>query len=580
MDYSMKQYLSIRSGFSLIEILIVIAMLALVFGGLFVIFESSLRLIAHSKAKMSALSLSTDRLEYIRSLPYDSVGTILGIVPGPIPQTQTITLNDIDFTERVLVDYIDSPDDGLLAADTNTIHNDYKRVKIEHSWTIAGVTNTHTVVSTVVPRSIETDAGGGALRVNVFDANVNPLQGINVRLVNTTIDTMRQTDATGAVIFAGAPAGAGYEIFVSETGYSSEQTYKQNSLEVDNPTTLPVAILLADVSTMNFQIDRLSDVAVRLLSDRTTVESTETFTDFTNVPLFTTTAALAGQLVLESTAGVYSPSGDAWLLPLTPASIEHWGVFHFEPTKPNQTDARVQFYTSTNPIDLIDDSILPNNSIGFTGPYVDLSSLDGASYPTLVPRIVLSTANTAVTPAVDEVTISYVDTVTELANTNFTLRSTKSIGTRLDTSIVPKVLINSSTDGSGEQTLSDIEWGEYTLSIPGRTISEACPSNPFSVAPADLINVSVLTTAETAHNARVEIVDAAGVPVIGAAVSLSRPGYAVTTDTSWCGQSFFGGLVEAGDYELEVTAPGYTTNTTNPFSVSGVTVQKIMMTAI
>ena len=579
MDYSMKWQSLNRSGFSLIELLIVIAILALVFGGLFLIFESSLRLISHSRAKMSALSLSTDRLEYIRSLPYDSVGTILGIVPGPIPQTQTVSLNGIDFTERVIVEYVDSPDDGTLAADTNGITTDYKLVKIEHSWTIDGSTNSHVVVSNVVPRSIETDVGGGTLRVNVFDADVNPLQGIDVRLVNTGIDTTRQTDASGAVLFAGAPAAAGYEIFVSEAGYSSEQTYKQNSPEVDNPTTLPVAILEADVSTMNFQIDKTSDVNVTILTDRTATSSSETFTDATNIVASTTTGVVAGQLQLEITGGVYAPSGDAWLTPMTPATIEHWGVVAFNPVRPNQTDIRIQFYTSTDTSDIIDDSILPNNSTGFTGPYIDLQSLRGVAYPTIVPRIILSTANTSLTPTLDELVISYADSVTPFANGDFTVRGSKSIGTRLDASVVPKLLISTSTNGSGQRTLSNIEWDEYTVMVTGKAISEACPGNPFSLAPDSTLGLTLMTVNSTPHNARIEVVDATGQAVIGATVRLSRTGYNSIISTGWCGQSFFGGLTQAGDYSLEVVAPGYITSVTDPFSVSGTSVQKITLVA-
>lgn len=579
MDYSMKWQSSNRSGFSLVEVLIVIAILVLVFAGLFLIFESSLRLISHSRAKMSALSLSTDRLEYIRSLPYDSVGTILGIVPGPIPQTQTVSLNGIDFTERVIVEYVDSPDDGTLGADTNGITTDYKLVKIEHNWTINGSTNSHVVVSNIVPRSIETDVGGGTLRVNVFDADVNPLQGIDVRLVNAGIDTMRQTDISGTVLFAGAPAAAGYQIFVSEAGYSSEQTYQQNSPEVDNPTTLPVAILEADVSTMNFQIDRTSDVNVTILTDRTSVTMSETFIDDSNIVATTTSAVVGGQLVLESSAGVYAPSGDAWLAKIEPASIEHWGVAFFNPVRPNQTDIRIQFYTSTDTTDIIDDSVLPNNSTGFTGPYVDLRSLRGADYPTVVPRIILSSANSSLTPTLDELEISYADSVTPFGNGDFTVRSSKSIGTRLDASIVPKVLISTSTNGSGQHTLSDIEWGEYTVTVAGRSISEACPGNPFSLAPDSTLGLTLMTVNATPHNARVEVVDAVGKAIIGAAVTLSRTGYNSVVNTGWCGQSFFDGLTQAGDYTLEVVAPGYITSVTDPFSVSGTSVQKISLVA-
>jgi prepilin-type N-terminal cleavage/methylation domain-containing protein len=77
-------------GFSLVEVIIVSAILLLVFGGLFSSFKYTLGLIANSKAKMTALALITDRLEYIRSLPYDAVGTIGGLPNRSIPQYRII----------------------------------------------------------------------------------------------------------------------------------------------------------------------------------------------------------------------------------------------------------------------------------------------------------------------------------------------------------------------------------------------------------------------------------------------------------------------------------------------------------
>jgi prepilin-type N-terminal cleavage/methylation domain-containing protein len=60
-----------RQGFSLIELLIVAAVMALFIGGLFVTIQTSLKLISESRARMSALSVANDRIEYIRSLSYD-----------------------------------------------------------------------------------------------------------------------------------------------------------------------------------------------------------------------------------------------------------------------------------------------------------------------------------------------------------------------------------------------------------------------------------------------------------------------------------------------------------------------------
>ena len=127
-----------KRGFSLVEVVIVSGLIAVVFTGLLMSFRYSLELVANSRAKLSALSLANDRMEYFRSLPYASVGTVAGIPPGVIPQNSSTTLNDIVFYERVLVEYVDDPADGILGSttnpDINDIPSDYKRLKVEISW--------------------------------------------------------------------------------------------------------------------------------------------------------------------------------------------------------------------------------------------------------------------------------------------------------------------------------------------------------------------------------------------------------------------------------------------------------------
>ena len=73
----------------------------------------SLELIANSRANING-SLANDRMEYFRSLPYDDADTVAGIPSGIIPQNSTTTLNGIEFSERVLVEYVDDPADGQL----------------------------------------------------------------------------------------------------------------------------------------------------------------------------------------------------------------------------------------------------------------------------------------------------------------------------------------------------------------------------------------------------------------------------------------------------------------------------------
>jgi prepilin-type N-terminal cleavage/methylation domain-containing protein len=567
-------------GFSLVEVIVVISVMTLVFGGLFASFEYSLKLIAQSKAKITALALMTDRLEYLRSLPYDSIGTLLGIPAGVIPQNRTVTLNGVDFAERVLVEYVDDPADGTGLLDSNGIISDYKRLKVEYSWTISGVTNSFSTASTIVPRSIETSAGGGTLRVNIFDAAVQPLSGISVRLLNvtttSTIDVTRSTDASGTALFTGAPAAANYQIFVFAPGYSSEQTY-QATTSLPNPITLPVAVLESDVSTMNFQIDRLSDTKLVFVRDQTIASVTETFADFSGIIASSGVAISGGELHLADVLGVYGNTGEVWLTPVTPSPNIAWGVAEFSAVLMATTDARVQFYTSTSASDLIPDSDLPGNASGLSGEYIDLRTLSASTYPTLYAKVILSTSNTALTPQVEELRLSYVDARTLMSGATIEIESAKSIGTLLDATVVPKFSLSTTTNSFGEVTLSDIEWGEYRFNqTGGRTVSEACTASPFSVEPDSSDEVILVTAPYSTHNLRVVVKNGMGEAIIGATVDLARTG-SDTDTTGWCGQTFFPSLVSASDYVLTVSDSGYSTVVIDPFTVLNSQVQEVIL---
>ncbi|MFN3693207.1 MAG: prepilin-type N-terminal cleavage/methylation domain-containing protein [Candidatus Paceibacteria bacterium] len=564
-------------GFSLIELLVVAAIMALFIGGLFVTIQTSLKLVAESRARMSALSVANDRLEYIRSLSYDAVGTISGLPAGNIPQVSTSTLNGFQFTERTLIEYIDDPADGLGASDSNSITTDYKRAKIEITWTMHEETESLVLVTTIVPRSIETNVGGGTIRVNVTDANVAPVGGASVRLLNTTgtttVDVTKLTDSTGSVLFGGAPAGSGYQVFVTRAGYSSEQTYVATT-SIPNPVLQPISLLAADISTVNVQIDALSTVALRLLSDRTEASSSRSFASSSELASSTNVAVVAGNLELASSAGVYQTNGVGMLTAVAPSSLARYETITVQESIPAQTARLIRVYASTTPDSLIPDTDLPGNSAGFVGNTIDISQLDTTTYPSLTIGVSLETSNTAVTPQVDAVTLYYTESETPLSTT-FNWRGTKVIGSQLDFSPIYKHDYSTTTDTDGERLLNNVEWDTYQVTIAGYDIEEACTTHPLAVAPNTSNTLTLITTPDSAHSLRV-VVTAGGMPLRNATVTLTRGSSDVET-TGGCGQVFFDGLTSAADYQLSVSASGYTTATIDPVLISGDTVVEVAL---
>lgn len=578
------------TGFSLVEVIVVAAITVVVFGALLASFQYTLQLASQSRAQLSAMSIANDRMEYLRSLPYDDVGTIAGIPPGSIPQNSTTTLNGIEFQERVLIEFYDDDAEGTGVADSNFIPNDYKRVKLEYTWEIGGATSSIMMVSNIVPRSVETNLGGGTVRINVIDADSNLLPGADVLLVNdtttSTINLPRTTDASGSALISGAPAASDYEVTVTANiggnQYSTDRTYRATTSN-PNPVVAPFAVLESDVSTLTFQIGELSDLTVGTYSSFSDGFVQESFSDLTGIASSSDVVASGGDLRLANTLGVYESSGVAYI-DVRPPSVSQWQAARVGVDLPVDTTHRVRFYTgtSTGTYTPIPESELTGNTAGFVETVIDLTSLDPLAYPEIVAGISLETSDTSVTPEIKEFHLAYRENETPLSGLAYGIRGDKIIGTSSSSQPIYKFTDNRTTNGLGEDELIDLEFDTYTITPPSAyDIAEACPAHPF-IHQAGIDGELALELVSNAPNTLlVTVSDSLGRSVPGASVEVERGVYNVTQDTSGCGQAFFtGGLAVANDYEVEVSAEGYVTEVVPNFTVDGDTLLTVTLTNI
>ena len=564
-------------GFSFVELLVTAAVMALVFGGLLGAAQLAIKLIGSSKASSGALALANERLEYIRSLPYNDVGTVAGIPEGLIPQHSTTTLNGITYAERVFIQYVDAPEDGLGGADENGILADYKQVKVEYTWDDHGVNKSVFLLTNVVPPGIESVTGGGSLTVNVFDATVQPVVGAEVHIYNdtttSTIDITTNTNVDGVAFFAGAPAAANYQVSVTKAGYSTDGTYTATTSN-PNPNPPHVAVLESAVSTMNFQIDALSDLTVRTIGPSTNGSFNDDFDDLSKIASSSNVEISSSELVLSGGAGSYAASGFAFSASTTPPTITSWDTANFSLMTSASTSAVVRVYevTGTSTYTLIPDSDLPGNSVGYTGGVIDISALDPATYPTLALGTVLATGDSNVTPSIDSWNIAYVITEPSIGNIPFTLTGSKTIGTTATASPVYKYRQSFTTGSGGTIDIPSLEWDSYDVALNTATydIAEACSDLPFLLDPGVSDTLSLTLTPSVSYALRVSVVDTNNVPIVGADVTLSRAGFNDSKNSSSCGQAFFNsGLGNNADYQVDVSAAGYTNETVTNVVVDG-----------
>lgn len=556
-----------------IDVIAGTAIMLVVFLGIFGAFKLSLELVYNTKARTGGVSLVTERMEYVRSLSYDAIGTVGGIPAGTIPQVATDSMNGVLYTLRTLIEYEDAPEDGLDDLDENGITADYKIIKVESLWSVHGSSRSVFAVSRIAPHGIETIVGGGTLRVNVINSFADAIQGASVRVENPdldpAVDVTVSTNSKGSITLPGAPSASSYKISVSKTGYTGAQTYDATAGN-PNPNPGHVAVVEGVTSTITLSIDKVASLFARTFKVPGPGAFDDLFDDESNLSAHSGVAVTGGVLQLaDDGAGAYVSSGSATSNTVSPAYLASWDEVTFEPTTPLGTVLTVQvFYHNGTEFVLVPDEAIPGNSVGLSGGSIGLSSLPAQAYGQLRLFASLSTEDPAATPSLASWSISYIAGPTPLGDIDFHLRGTKTIGTTGGGLPIFKLDQDYETDQYGEWHIDPMEADAYTVVMNegAYDVAERCPYN-LSVAPESAATL-VITLDDKTTNSLILYVEGGGMAVPNASVTLTGP-ETQTGTTSACGQVFFPNLT-AGNYAAEVVAAGFTTQS-NAVSVSGTT---------
>lgn len=254
-------------GFSLLEVLFVVVILAVAIMALYSLFNMSLKMMWENKARAGATQLANKKLEIVRNLSYNDVGTIGGVVPGTIPESETVIRNGINYEVYTNVVYIDDDFDGTWESDPpDTLSNDYKRVLVRVSWDSNFSGSPVEFYTDVAPKGVETTLGGGTLVLTVFDASGLPVDNASIHIysddVNPTVDMNTFSNSQGQVILPGVKAAIeAYEISVTKSGYSSDQTY-DTTVDLPTPDKPHLTVFEGQTTSASFQIDKLADMFI------------------------------------------------------------------------------------------------------------------------------------------------------------------------------------------------------------------------------------------------------------------------------------------------------------------------------
>lgn len=226
----------------------VLAIVALSIMNLFVTLAHSA---AVTKRKAIASTLATNQMEYLKSLPYDSLAVAGGSIYSatPLPNTTTKTYNGVTYTIKTSINFVDDAYDGCASYPTQALKELYCRnypppsgapgtdtnpgdYKIAHVGVYAPATQLLAEVDTQISaRVAETASTTGALFVTIIDDAGTPVSGATVQVTNSTItpniNASDTSDSNGVAIFYGLPpdtTGYSYVITASKTNYSTLAT--------------------------------------------------------------------------------------------------------------------------------------------------------------------------------------------------------------------------------------------------------------------------------------------------------------------------------------------------------------------
>lgn len=244
------------TGFTLIEVLVGTFIFSIVAIAIYGSYTSLIRLANSSQARTGAVQLAAEQFEIIRNMPYSDIGLTNGIPLGILPQNQTLTRGGTDYNVLLTIRNVN------LA--TSSVQASEKLVQIEVD--CPSCINFEPVVLTgqVAPANLQSAADGGALTVQVFNGNGEPVPGATVFVQSVATSSIQNTDVTnnsGILNIIGIPQGINtYKIVVSKDGYSTEQTYPLGAIANPNPTRPHMTVLNQQVSQSSFAIDLLSSL--------------------------------------------------------------------------------------------------------------------------------------------------------------------------------------------------------------------------------------------------------------------------------------------------------------------------------
>ncbi|MEX0616946.1 MAG: carboxypeptidase-like regulatory domain-containing protein [Candidatus Woykebacteria bacterium] len=270
-----KAHSNSRKGFTLVEILIAAAIVALAGLSIIATITSYLRVLQLARDKIHAQNLANEKVEELRNMPYDSLATVNGPIypPGTLPDQEQMQVEGSTYFVYTLVSYFDDPFDGKAAGTVpiDLYPYDYKKVTVR----IKDFRNSRIlaeVSTSVAAKTAETSSDTGILALLVLNSQGQPVADAQVHLTNPNpnpdVDITTYTDVNGIVQIPLLPpdSSSGYHVEVTKTGFSSDGTNPDNIPGYD-PDPEDFNIISQQVTNLTLNIDLVSTMIINAVNE-------------------------------------------------------------------------------------------------------------------------------------------------------------------------------------------------------------------------------------------------------------------------------------------------------------------------
>lgn len=258
-----------KKGFLLIEALTVLFIFSLITVTFYSVLSVGIRYIQDSKNRLGALAIANEKIEIIRNLKYDDIGTDGGAIEGSIPQDEDVSENASHYNVHIDVVYVDDPFDGIAFADT-VWFEDYKKVTVTVSWGSGEDSSKVELVSRFVPPGNEVpNIGDGILSVNIFSDQPGgvgiPNAKVQIYNPETGINTYGMTDTTGNITFMGSNVSdsvQNYRLTVTKSEYETVVTMPPYPISSYDPIDVHASVVTGSMNVKNIVQNELANIEI------------------------------------------------------------------------------------------------------------------------------------------------------------------------------------------------------------------------------------------------------------------------------------------------------------------------------